>query len=66
MVKIKYVNKSNILGSKLKELNEIHVIVKNLHEIKSEILAEYAGEFELVAKLSIGDQIRVRFGNITD
>ena len=66
LVKIKSVNKSNILGSKLKELNEIHVIDKNLNEIKSEIIAEYAGDFELVAKLSIDDQIRVRFGNITD
>ena len=36
LVNIKYANDSNKLQSELKELNEIQVINKNLHEIKQE------------------------------
>ena len=53
----------------MKELNQIQVIDENLDEIKNDELVEYAGEFEIVGKLSIGDQIRVthiRFRKITE
>ena len=43
LVKIKYADNPNKLQSELKELNEIHVIDKNLHEIKNEILLDYVG-----------------------
>ena len=69
MIEIKYANNSNKSQSELKELNKIHAIDKNLHEIKNEILVDYAGEFEMAGKLSIGDQIRethIRLRNITD
>ena len=49
-------------------LNKIQVIDKNLHEIKEELLGDYGGEFEMVGRLSVGDQIRtthIRFRNIT-
>ena len=52
-----------------RELNKIEVIDKNLHEIENEILRDYEGEFEMVGKLSVGDQIRrihIIFRNITD
>ena len=53
----------------MKELSKIHFFDKNLHEIKKEILIDYGGEFEMVEKLSIDDQIRethIRFRNFTD
>ena len=58
MVKIKYANNPNKLHSELKGLIKIHVVNKNLHEIKPETLVENTGEFELVGKISVGDQIR--------
>ena len=69
LAKIKYVYNPNILQSELKELNKIQVVKKILHEIKNEILRDYVGDFEMVGKLSVGDQIRtthIRFRNITD
>ena len=50
-------------------MNEIQLIEKNLHKIKNEILRDSKGEFEMVGKLSVGDQIRtthIRFRNIFD
>ena len=41
-----------------KDLIKIHVIDKNLHEIKNEILQDYEGVFELIGNLKVGDQIR--------
>ena len=69
LVKIKYANNPNKLQSELKELNKIHVIDKNLHEIKNEILLAYVGEFKMVGSLKVGDQIRqtlIRFRNMDD
>ena len=69
LVRIKYANNPNKLESALKELNEIQVINKNLHEIKNEILLDYDDSFELVGNLTVGDQIRQthsRFRNIAD
>ena len=40
-----------------------------IYEIEQERLVDYTGEFEMVGKLSVGDQIRetqFRFRNITD
>ena len=53
----------------MKELNRIQVVNTNLHEIKQKILVDYSGEFEMVGKLKVGDQIRqthIRFRNFTD
>ena len=50
-------------------MKKIQVVDKNLQKIKNEILKDYTGEFEMVGKLSIGDQIRqthIRFKYITD
>ena len=69
LLKIKYSNNPNKLQSELKELNKIQVVNKDLHEIKQKVLGYYAGEFEFVGKLSVGDQIRtthIRFRNSTD
>ena len=69
LVKIKYANNSNKLQSALKELIKIHVVNKNLHEIKQQISVDYTGEFEMVGKLKVGDQIRqthIRFRNMDD
>ena len=69
LVNINYANNPNKLQSALKELNKIHVVNKNLHEIKQEILEDYTGEFEMVGKIKFGDQIRqthIRFRNISD
>ena len=69
MVEFKYANTPDKLQSELKELNKIHVVNKNLHEIKQKILVNYTGEFEMVGKLRVGDQIRethIRFRIITD
>ena len=48
-------------------MNKIQVIIKNIHEIKKEILRDYAGEFEMVDGIKIADQTRethIRFRNI--
>ena len=69
MVKIKYANSPDKIQNALKELNKIHVVKKNLHEIKQEILVDYVGEFEMVGSLKVGDQIRqtdIRFRNISE
>ena len=69
MVKIKYAKNPKKFQSDLKELNKIHVVNKNLHEIKQEIVVDCGGEFEMIGKVSVGDQIRethIRFRNITD
>ena len=58
LVNIKYSNNPNKLQCELKVLNKIHVVNKNLHEIKNEILLDYTGEFEMVGSLKVGDQIR--------
>ena len=58
MVKSKCDNKPYKLQSELKDLNKIKGFDKNLREIKGEILADYAGEFETSEKLPVGDQIR--------
>ena len=53
----------------IKELNIIHVVDINSHEIKNDILGHYIGEFERVGKRTVGDQIRethIRFRNFTD
>ena len=50
-------------------MNNIHVVNKNLHAIKIEILGGYAGEFEMVGRLKIADQTRethIRFRNMKD
>ena len=67
MVKIQYVNNPIKLQSELKELKKIQVVDEKLRDIKQEILNDYAGEFEMIQKLSIGDQSRethIRFRNI--
>ena len=67
--KIKYANNPNQLQSELKELNKNHVIDKNSHEIKNEILRDYTDEFEMVGNLKVGDQIRqthISFRKIDD
>ena len=69
LVNIKYANNPNKLQSEIKKLNKIQVIIKNLHEIKQEILLDYTGEFEMVGNLKVGDQIRqthIRFRNMDD
>ena len=69
LIKVKYAIKPNKLQSELKELKQILVVNKNLHEIKQEILVDYTGEFDMAGKLSVGDQIRekhVRFRNFFD
>ena len=45
------------------------VVNKSLYEIKQEVLGDYAGEFEMVGEISVGDRIRtthIRFRIITD
>ena len=44
LVKFKYVNNPNKIQSELRRLNKIHVIDRNLHEIKNEILGDHASE----------------------
>ena len=66
---MKFVNNPISLEFKLNELNKIQVVDEKIHETKNEILGDYAGEFEMVRKLSIGDQFRerhIRVGNNTD
>ena len=55
-VKIKYVNNPKLLEFKLKEIIKIQVLDKNFHEIKNEKFLDYTDEFEMIGKLSIGDQ----------
>ena len=53
----------------MKKLNKIHVVNRNLHEIKNEISVDYIGEFEIVGNLKVGDRIRQthnRFRSISD
>ena len=69
LVKIKYADNLNKLQSALKELNKIHVVEENSHEIRQEILIDYTGDFELVGGLKVADQTRqtlIRFRNSTD
>ena len=69
LVNIKYANDPKKLHNALKKFNKIHVIDKNLHEIKLEILQDYDGTFELVGNLKVGDQIRqthIKFRNMDD
>ena len=40
LVKIKYANNPSKLQSELKKLRRIHVVKKNLHEVKREILID--------------------------
>ena len=66
LVNINYANDPNKLNNALKELNKIHVIDKNLHEIKQEILIDYNDVLEMVGNLKVGDQIHqthTRFRN---
>ena len=67
LVRIKCADKPDKLESALKELNKIHVVIKNLHEIKHQILIDYVGDFEMDGELKVGDQIRrtvTRFKNM--
>ena len=57
LVKFKYSNNPSKLQSELKELKKIQVVNKNLHEIKQEKVVYYAGEFEMVGSLKVGDKI---------
>ena len=67
LVNIKYGDNPNKLESALKEINKIQVFDKNLREIKSEMLQDYVGAFEMFGNLKVGDQIRqtnIRFRNV--
>ena len=69
LFRIKYADKTDKLESALRELNKIEVIIKNLHEIRSEIILDYTGEFGMVGNLENGDQIHqthIRFRNFDD
>ena len=69
LVRIKYADNPKRLQSELKELNKVHVIDKNIHEIRKEILRDYIGEFEMIGRLKIAHQTRethIRFRNIDD
>ena len=69
LLQIKYAINPNKLQSELKELNKIHVVNKNLHEIKQDLLVEYVSEFEMGGNLKVGDQLRqtlIRFRNLDD
>ena len=62
---MKYSNKPDNMQKALKELKRILVIDKIFYEIKSEVLRDYVGEFEMVGRLKIADQthethIRIR------
>ena len=53
----------------MKEWKKIHVIDKNLQEIKQGKPRDYAGEVEMVGKLKIGEQVwttPISFRNISD
>ena len=69
LVKLTYAINPNKSQSELKELNEIHSVRKNFHEIKNDSLRKYTGVLELVGNLSIGDHVRethIRFRNMED
>ena len=69
LVRTKYANNPKRLQSELKKLNKVHVIDKNLDEIRNEILRDYIGEFEMIGRLKIAHQTRethIRFRNIDD
>ena len=69
LVKIKYANNPVKLQSALKELSKSQFVDKNLHEIRNEMLEDYTGNFEMVGRPKVGDQIRqthIRFRNFTD
>ena len=69
LVRIKYVNNPKNLESAIRVLVKIGVFDKNLHEIKQELLSDYEGEFEMVGRLKVGDQIRqthIRFRTFDD
>ena len=69
LFKISYANNSNELQSELKGLNKNQVVAEKLHEIRNETLTNYTGEFDVVGKCLIGDQLRethIRFRNITN
>ena len=69
LVKLKYATNPNKLQNTLKDLNKIQFVDKNLHEIKNEILGDYAGEFEMVGSLVFVDQIwqtHIRFRILSD
>ena len=69
LVKVNYATIPKKSQNDLKELNKIHDIDKNILEIRHEILLDYAGEFEMVGRLKIGDNIRtthIRFRIIND
>ena len=57
LVRVKYADNPNKLENALKELKKIHVVNKNLHEIKQKILIDYESEFEMFGNLKVGDQI---------
>ena len=68
-VRTKYADNPNKLENALKELNKIHVVNENLHEIKQEVLLDYAREFEMDGNIKVGDQIHqtlIRFRNMDD
>ena len=56
LVKVKFLNKPDKIENALEELTKTHVIDKNLHEIKNEILTDYSAESEMVGRLKISDQ----------
>ena len=58
LVGIRYADNPNKSESALGELKEIQGIDKNLHEIKNEILLDYAGALEMVRNIEVRDQIR--------
>ena len=69
LVRNKYADKPDKLESALKDIKKIQVIDKNLQAIKNEILLDYAGAFEMVGNLKVGDQIgrtNIRFRNMDD
>ena len=69
LVEVKNASNPIKVQSELKELNKIHIVDKNLHEIKNKIFGVYAGEFEMFGKMSVGDQIRethIRFRSNTE
>ena len=40
-----------------------------MHDVKNETSRDYGGEFEMIGKLSVGDQIRsthIRFRNVNE
>ena len=50
-------------------MNETQVVNKKFFEFKQEVLKDYAGEFEMLGNISVGDRIRtthIRFRIITD